>query len=209
MTKDYRNTQYCPTLENVTDKKQELQNEIEKNHPKQRNMYNKIHDRKSPYNQKFAEIYNRKCGYCGVSMDVLPVQMFEVDHFIAESRFGNKDEAGKVENLVLACYQCNRNKKDFGLVDEYTEKLCPDEGEISNVFYRDEDYYIRIKDDYKDDETIKEFYDKTKLIHQTRRLDYLLMNMKGLHRRIMGTDQGGKLAEAILFLQEKRNKMAI
>lgn len=206
MTKDYRNTQYCPVLENVTDKKQKLQNEIEKKHPKQRNMYNKIHDRKSPYNQKFAEIYNCKCGYCGVSMEVLPTQLFEVDHFIAESSFDNKSEAGKLENLTLSCYQCNRNKSNFTLIDEYTKKLCTDDGKITEVFFRDEAYYIRIKNEYKEDETIQKFYDKLQLVHQTRRLDYLLMNMKGLCKKLEGTIEGGKLAQAILILQEKRNK---
>ncbi|MBQ4559511.1 MAG: HNH endonuclease [Tyzzerella sp.] len=206
MTKDYRNTQYCPSLENIADKKKKLQNDIIEKHPRQRNIYNKVRDKKSSYNEQFVQIYNYKCAYCGVSMDVLPAQLFEVDHFIAESLFDNKNEAGKLENLALSCYQCNRNKSNFALVGEYTKKLCTDDGKIADVFCRDEDYYIRIKDEYKEDETIKKFYDKLQLVHQTRRLDYLLMNMKGLYKKLEGTTEGGRLAQAILIMQEKRNK---
>ena len=53
---------------------------------------------------------------------------------------------------------------------------------------------------------INGFYNQLQLIHQTRRLDYLLINMQGLHKKIEGTIWGGKLAEAILILQRKRNK---
>ena len=38
------------------------------------------------------------------------------------------------------------------------------------------------------------------------RLDYLLINMQGLHKKLEGTVQGGRLAEAILTMQRKRNK---
>lgn len=67
-------------------------------------------------------------------------------------------------------------------------------------------YYIRIKDDYIEDEIINGFYNQLQLVHQTRRLDYLLINMQGLHKKLEGTIQGGRLAEAILIMQRKRNK---
>ena len=65
---------------------------------------------------------------------------------------------------------------------------------------------IRIKEDYIEDETINGFYNQLQLVHQTRRLDYLLINMQGLHKKLEGTVQGGRLAEAILTMQRKRNK---
>lgn len=73
-------------------------------------------------------------------------------------------------------------------------------------FFRDDKYYIRIKDEYIDDTTINNFYNQLQLVHQTRRLDYLLINMQGLQKKLEGTIQGGKLAEAILTMQKKRNK---
>lgn len=206
ITNDYRNTEYCPLLENVEDKKKTLEEKIRTDHPRQTIMYNKVHNRNTIYNEEFRAIYNCKCAYCGVSMDILPATLFEVDHFVAESLFDNKETAGKVDNLVLACYQCNRNKKDFEIGGEYIKKLNTDDGEIAGVFFRDDKYYIRIKDDYREDQTINDFYDQLQLVHQTRRLDYLLMNMQGLHKKLEGTVQGGRLAEAILTMQRKRNK---
>ena len=206
ITNDYRNTEYCPKLENVKNKKKALEEKIRTAHPRQKIMYKKIHNRNTTFNKEFCSIYNCKCAYCGVSMDILPATLFEVDHFVAESLFDDKENAGKVDNLVLACYQCNRNKKAFEIEGEYTEKLNVDDGEIADVFFRDNKYYIRIKDNYVEDEVIKGFYNQLQLGHQTRRLDYLLINMQGLHKKLEGTVQGGKLAEAIISMQRKRNK---
>lgn len=206
ITNDYRNTEYCPILENVVDKKKTLEKNIRIAHPRQKIMYNKVRKRNTTFNKEFCDIYNCKCAYCGVSMEILPAMLFEVDHFVAESLFDDKEEAGKVDNLVLACYQCNRNKKEFEISEEYIAQLSTDDGQIANVFFRDNEYYIRISDSYIHDETINNFYNQLQLMHQTRRLDYLLMSMQGLHKRIEGTAQGGKLAEAILILQRKRNK---
>ena len=205
MTSDYRNTKYCPTLENVIEKKQELEREIIDKHPRQKIMYNKVHDRKSEFNSKFAKIYNYKCAYCGVSMKALPKLLFEVDHYIAESSYEDKELAGKVENLVYACYQCNRKKKDLVISDSYVKRLCTDDGSIAAVFSRDEDYYIRIMEDYKRDEFINEFYKKMQLDHQSRRLDYLLMNMRESYDRITDANEKAELADAIFLLQDKRN----
>lgn len=208
ITDDYRNTEYCPKLENVEKKKKTLEEKIKKAHPRQKIMYNKIHKRNTDFHTEFCHIYNCKCAYCGASMDVLPAVLFEVDHFVAESTIADKVKAGETKNLVLSCYQCNRNKKEFEIKGEYIEILNTDSGKIADVFLRTDDYYIRIKDDYAEDETINNFYDKLQLIHQTRRLDYLLMNMQGLHKKLEGTIQGGKLAEAIVMLQRKRNQFA-
>lgn len=207
ITNDYRNTEYCPALENVENKKKALEEKIKLAHPRQKIMYNKIHNRSSIFNKEFCSIYNYKCAYCGVSMDILPVTLFEVDHFVAESLFDDKEKAGKVKNLVLSCYQCNRNKKEFEIEGEYIEKLNTDDGKIANIFYRDDQYYIRINGDYIEDETINNFYNQLQLVHQTRRLDYLLINMQGLQKKLEGTVQGGRLAEAILIMQKKRNKL--
>lgn len=77
---------------------------------------------------------------------------------------------------------------------------------LQMYFFRDDKYYIRIKDAYITDEVINNFYNQLQLDHETRRLDYLLINMQGLHKKLEGTEQGGKLAEAILIMQRKRNK---
>lgn len=57
--KDYRNSDYCPALSNVQQKKQVLEEEIKKESAKTRIFYNKISDRKGRYHQKFADIYKK------------------------------------------------------------------------------------------------------------------------------------------------------
>lgn len=135
ITDDYRNTEYCPILEKVEDKKTILAEKIIATHPRQKIMYHKIHDKKTVFHQEFCSIYNCKCAYCGVSMDILPAALFEVDHFRAESLYNDKKEAGKLQNLVLACYQCNRSKREFEIAGEYIEKLNTDNGNIADVFF--------------------------------------------------------------------------
>ena len=77
---DYRNTEYCKELEEVEDKKKRLEKQIETECPKTKIFYNKIKERDSAYHQKFAEIYNEKCAYCGMSLGLLPLECFEIDH---------------------------------------------------------------------------------------------------------------------------------
>lgn len=207
-TNDYRNTSYCEELIDVSTKKEKLHNLIMDNHPKQKIIYNKVKDKTTEYYEQFKQIYNEKCAYCGVSMDVLPESLFEVDHFVAESLYSSKAEAGQLPNLVLSCYGCNRNKRDFPVDGEYVEHLNPDNGNINKVFYRDNLYYIKVRDSYCGDSKIKEFYNKIEFGNQIRRLDYLLLNMCELHKKIEGRKSSAILAECILLLQRKRNRFA-
>ena len=102
--KDYRNTRYCPLLKNIEKQKQCLEEEIKSTSPRTKIIYNKVSDRKSVYHKKFAEIYNEKCAYCGALWGLLPVESFEVDHFLNEASFPDttegKAEAGDMMNLV-------------------------------------------------------------------------------------------------------------
>lgn len=209
MSNDYRNTEYCPALEKVEEKKNELQKNILCKHPRQKNMYNKIKLRESEFNKQFFKIYNYKCAYCGVSLDILPKALFEVDHYIAESLFNDKSEAGKVENLVLACYQCNRNKSSFTISGDYVNRLNTDNGNITNIFYRNDKYYICINKSFQKDKMITEFYDKLKLYHQSHRIDYLLLSMNGLHNKIDDERDKAILSKMIISLQHKRNKFFV
>ena len=79
--------------------------------------------------------------------------MFEIDHFIYEKspKFKTKKEAGYIENLVLACQDCNRNKSSFVVDDESFAKLYPDGDQIISSFVRDDMYYIRISDAVSND----------------------------------------------------------
>lgn len=157
------------------------------------------------------EAYNGKCAYCGVSTEIIPWKMFEIDHLIPKEadRFGkSKANAGYIENLVLSCYDCNRSKSDLEFHDQELHKIHPDKTEIIEAFIRDDNYYIRISEKKNGDKTIKEFYEKVDLGNQLHRLDYLLLNMRGLCKKITDKHPAyGKLMEAIDLLQHKRNVM--
>lgn len=204
MKSDYRNTKYCPLLTEISLKKNALKTKIYKDHSQVKIIYNKL---KNEYKLQFMQIYNHKCSYCGNSIDNIDTILFEVDHYICESSFASKAEAGKIENLVLACYDCNRSKSNFLINDKYIDILNPDFEEIKEVFVRDDLYYIRISDKYKNDQFIKDFYGQMKLGYQTRRLDYLLLNMRGLCEKLAINDnpESEKLNVALNKLQKKRN----
>ena len=111
-----------------------------------------------------------------------------------------------MDNLVLACYDCNRNKHDYSIPDDYMKKLHPDGDEIKNCFCRDEDYYIKINLNLKNDAVITEFYNMLCLGQEIHRLDYLLMRMMGLQEKHKDEIRfSGKLASAIELLRNKRN----
>ncbi|TXK83554.1 HNH endonuclease [Paenibacillus sp. N3.4] len=205
MGNDYRNTTYCSILQELNLKKKTLNDEICKNHTRLKIVYNKVKDTDNSYKGKFMAIYNYKCSYCGNSIDNLSSTLFEVDHYICESSFESNEKAGRMENLVLACYDCNRAKSSFLIKEEYNNLLNPDLEYIKNVLCRDDLYYIQISEDYKDDEFIKQFYDKMKLEYQSRRLDFLLMNINGLCKKNDGKPQVEKLNIVLRKLQHKRN----
>lgn len=71
--KDYRNTQYCKELIDVSNKKERLEAQIQEDFPRTRIIYNKVKKRGGIYNRKFAEIYNEKCAYCGILLGLIPL----------------------------------------------------------------------------------------------------------------------------------------
>lgn len=209
MNDDYRNTQFCASLENIGVKKDNLRKKILENHPRLKIIYNKVKIMDSDYRDEFMKIYNYKCGYCGNSIQNISVILLEIDHYICESSFSSNEEAGKIENLVLSCYDCNRSKRNFLITSKYIDILHPDSETIKDVFYRDDSFYIKISDKYSIDQFIIEFYNALKLNYETRRLDYLLMSMKNLAKKLDGTTKGDKLNSAIIKLQEKRNSIIL
>lgn len=209
MSEDYRNTKYCPTLKDLAKKKKAVQSAVLSAHPKAIDMHRYISDNNDSFKQAFVEAYNGKCAYCGVSISIIPWKMYEIDHFIPKeaARFeGSKAKAGFIENLVLSCYDCNRGKSSLEIPDEDFNKVYPDNSGITESFTRDDDYYIRIKEDSKSDDTVVHFYKQLNLDSQMHRIDFLLMSMRGLREKI--TDKHSAydgLTRAIDLLQQKRN----
>lgn len=113
MADDYRNSKYCPKLTDLTKKKNDVKDSVSSKHPRAQDMHTYISNNNEPFKQQFIEAYNGKCAYCGVSTEIIPWKMFEIDHLIPKEadRFGkSKANAGYIENLVLSCYDCIEQK---------------------------------------------------------------------------------------------------
>lgn len=208
MADDYRNTEYCSPLGDVKTRKNNVVDMLKKDHPKAKDMHAYISKNEEPYKTAFIKAYNGKCAYCGVSIDIIPKRYFEIDHFIfkEDPRFAKKADAGYIDNLVLACHRCNHSKGDHKIDDAAHEYLHPDMPNIATTFIRDEDFYIRVSDLKKDDQQANEFYEQLKLAADVCRLDYLLLNMRGLRAELGETSPAHKyLSDAIELLQKKRN----
>ncbi len=212
INRDYRNTEYCPILANVAFKKSVLEDKIRREHRKARIMYNCIHNKEDAYFKPFSEIYNRKCAYCGVLIGIIDIHMFEVDHFVCEGSFPDnidgRSEAGKVSNLVLSCYSCNRGKGKLVISGKYKKALNPDDNSIAKVFFRDDDYYIKIQPDYIGDPIITDFYERLLLGSEFRRLDYLLLEIKNFIsvQRLRNPVVADSLEQCFSRLIVKRNE---
>lgn len=211
--KDYRNTKYCPVLNKVKEQKENLEKEIISASPRTKIIYNKVKERDNVYHKKFAEIYNCKCAYCGAMWGLLPVESFEVDHFLNEASFSDttkgRIKAGRLVNLVWSCISCNRGKRGITIKPPYDDLLNVDNGNITVVFERDKDYYIQICDTYQSDEFVQQFYDALHLGYETRRLDYLGLQLEGKYQAEKDVERKRKLGESLSILLKKRNRMAI
>lgn len=212
-TKDYRNTDTCPVLTDVALKKSALEDKIRKDHNRAKIMYNYVHDKRATYFKFFSEIYNSKCAYCGILIGIIDIRMFEVDHFVCEDVFSNdttgRSEAGKVSNLVLSCYSCNRGKGKLIIDGGYKKILNPDDNSIAKVFVRDDNYYIRIQPGHAGDHVIEDFYERLLLGSEFRRLDYLLLEVEELIQRLHNPIIVQKLEQCFSKLVVKRNKTLI
>jgi len=210
---DYRNTDKCHPLSDVSIKKNTLCSEIKAKYRKLKIMYRYVRDKNKEYFKKFAEIYNYKCAYCGAILKFTDIRLLEVDHFICESKFPKntegRAEAGKIENLIFSCYSCNRGKHGLHIEAEHQSILYPDDNSIAAIFCRSEDYYIKINDAYSDNAFISQFYEKLSLGNEARRIDYLLLEMHNFISELQSynPELASKLEQCKGRLLEKKNYM--
>lgn len=208
MENDYRNTIYCPALRDISKNKNKVKELVLLDHPKAVDLHSYISNNYTKYKIEFIKAYNYKCAYCGVSVQLIPIKFFEVDHYIYQKseRFKSKKDAGYIENLVLSCHNCNHNKSSFMIEDEVYDNLHPDNKQICKCFYRDDLYYIRMTESGSSDDNILLFYNKLKLGSEVHRLDFLLMNLIGfLKQHRLDIENEVKLADIIENLRTKRN----
>ena len=106
---------------------------------------------------------------------------------------------------MLSCYTCNRKKGSFIINEDNKNYLNPDRN-IKNIFYRDESYYIKVKEEYLTNDHILAFYQKLALNSELLRIDFLLMNMIGLSEKLEQKKiENDVLSFTIQKLQKKRN----
>mgnify|MGYP003077381369 CR=1 FL=1 len=187
-----------------------LEKLVEIEHPNAKDMHRYISDNSQKFKLEFIKAYNGKCAYCGASIDLIKKNEFEIDHFLYEKApiFATKKDAGYMGNLILSCHDCNHNKNSFWIEKEEMDTLNPDGEKIKNVFIRDDKYYIRINDEFKENTTIEGFYNKLCLGSELHRLDYLIMNIIGLQRYCEdNSDLYVGLGKILDIIREKRNIM--
>ena len=207
---DYRRTKYCLELIDVPQKKKEVEKLVEKEHPNARDMHSYISNNSQKFKLEFIKAYNGKCAYCGASTDLIKKTEFEIDHFLYKKApiFDTKKDAGDIKNLILSCHYCNHNKNSFWIEKEDIDNLNPDGEKIKNVFIRDDQYYIRINNEFKKNATIERFYNKLCLGSELHRLDYLIMNTIGLQRSCENdSDLYVGLGKILDVIRQKRNIM--
>lgn len=177
---DYRCNKYCNIDFTLAKRKTEFYNEFREKHPRTSNFYRYVRPRKSIENKKFRKIYNNRCVYCGVSTQVLPATLFEVDHFLSQSECKKHsiENVNYIDNIVCACSLCNRGKSNYSCSNDYIELLHPDKNQYPLVFERDKRYNVKIKEVHLENPDIIELYRVLKLDNELRRLDYLIMELK-------------------------------
>ncbi len=207
---DYRYTKYEKKNTDIFNEKSKFISKLESEHPRATNQHYLVSMNEGPYKKPFLEMYDNKCVYCGNSIKNIAINLFEIDHYInkASVKESEDDSINHINNLYPACKLCNSKKSGITFIDEYIDLFNPDNN-IYNLFYRDEQFNIKIQDEYIGDDFIKKFYEKLKLNHNARRLDYLLLCMRGLAEKTNGSELSKELGLLIISLQEKRNGITL
>ncbi len=208
--KDYRCTQYCSSFETLPQRKPALLKEIRKAHLRAKNIYSIVSKSGTEEHRAFYDLYNNKCAYCGCSINVIPAQLFNVDHIKPKAdKATPANKLNAIENLVLACRTCNAGKSDFWF-EELSNEWSPDGEGLATIFVRDDLFNILIGSEYTDNENVKTLFEKLRLGEQHRRLDYLLMSIYG-YVRILPEDSEKRqaLLEVGRTLQDKRNRIGL
>lgn len=219
MIVDYRNTSYCKDKHCFKTRKAIFYNKFKNDHPRVTNDYSYLNDGSKKENREFKDIYFLKCAYCGVTNQVIGISRYELDHFLPQATTKkdtiikldvlkeiDKNKINSIENIVCSCQFCNRQKRAF-LCEESENNLIllhPDNNLLPQVFYREEDYSIKVKSEYQHNKDIEQFYYALKLDNEIRRIDYLLMEMKDFCKIYEDDGLVLKIKEIISKIEQKR-----
>lgn len=195
---DYRCTKYEKALVVDYSRKEQLRGLITSEHPNTKNHYSLIHNNDLKYKRLFARIYNDKCAYCGLPIDLVPLNLYEIDHYVPE-KTNEGESLNDISNLVLSCKCCNIKKSGFSFNEKENQDICfPDNNSIVEVFSRTDNYSITINKPYKSNPDIVSFYRKMNFGSHIKRLDYLVMSMIGFRNSLL--NYGKKEVVSVLEL---------
>ncbi|GAA0135160.1 hypothetical protein YSY43_20000 [Paenibacillus sp. YSY-4.3] len=208
---DYRNTSFNHIDFLLGEKKIKFMEDFKLEHPQVKNIYDTIKKRDNKFNAHFRSIYYNKCAYCGVNTQVIDSSRFEVDHVVPVSvlklSLGYSEKfINSIDNLVSSCQMCNRGKSNFLCEEESLYLLHPDNNNLPQIFWRNDDYSIKINEKYNDNSIIIQFYDKLKFHNQLRRIDYLLMEMKDFCDKYEGEHLVDEIQKLIIKIESKRRR---
>ena len=107
---DYRRTKYCPVLVDIKEKKKKIEYLVKEEHPYAKDMHAYISDNSENFKVEFLKAYNMKCAYCGVSVDLIKKNEFEIDHFLYKKSpiFKSKKDAGYIAIKIKALFGLKR-----------------------------------------------------------------------------------------------------
>lgn len=203
---DFRNSSGCKPLLQVADSKMRLRGEIQSQKNGATTEYSYINRKKGKFFNKFADIYNYKCAYCGVSAHIHCVQNFQIDHFLPIAELNNPLLQDKIENLVFSCDRCNSKKRAYVIPKSHQELLFPDNETFGGVFVRNKDFSISVSQEYRDDEQVVTFFNKLEFGHYIRTLDYLLLELNSLKCEVEQQENDTLLGQLSFIESELRKE---
>ena len=149
-----------------------LQNKLDGHRTK--NHYGLVSSNNNEYKDIFMDAFENRCCYCGVDFLIVGKKTVQIDHIDSSEPKDNT-----LKNLAPACFDCNQKKKDICDKQSLASIINP-YNSIHNVFQRNDDYSICIKDGYIDNEDVRVFFEKLKLGSQIKRIDYLLSCIRSI-----------------------------
>ena len=179
-------------FENQNQKDEELNDlrgAIEKKHSIN-NWYAYLNNKANDADRKsFAKIFNDRCCYCGASfLFALNCLNIEIDHIFSKSVKPNSaEEINDLENLASSCHNCNSKKKAI-VVNSYEANIINPYHNITKVFSRTSDLYIEIRDEYKTNTFVLDFYNKLGLKKEIHRLFYICLVLNDLKKKNTAND---------------------
>jgi len=144
--------------------------------------------RRSDLRTHIRELFDFRCGYCGVSETDAGSQL-TLDHFQPRSR-GGGDE---LDNLVYCCHACNENKSDYWRPDAMERILHPRRDNLNDHFQEQADGTLRALSD------TGAFHIQRLRLNRTELIAHRLWN-----RRNLATDQHeANLREQLRLMEER------